>query len=528
MNETTRTWHPGAMTMAGVVLALTTTACGSAVGDAAPRPPQAVPTMGGTHGPQVAEPGAEPAADPAPPRGTEDWRLSGPADDDQIAAYSTAISGLPGEPLALKVSTPADVYRVAVYRIGDYRGGTGHEVARTRWLDGRVQPGPVMRPAATRTVVAPWRVDVRIDTEGWDPGMYVVKLVTGKGWETLVPYVVASPETAGTVALVAPVTTWQAYNGWGGYSLYAGPAGATRSYAVSFDRPLHLAPGANDFRTAAIPIVLRAERLGIPLSYLTSVDLHTRPGVLAGAHAVVSMGHDEYWTTTMRSVVERARARGTNLAAFGANTMYWRVRLEDTDTGAARLMVGYRDASHLDTIREIDPAETTARFRDDHAADPEHALLGMQYECFPANSDYVVASPDWWGFRGTGVRLGSRIPDLVGPEADRVYPDARLPRPLQILSDSPYLCGGVTTRTHSVYFTARSGAGVFNAGTLRWGCALVNRCDRPLERRTSDFAARVTDNVLRRFASGPVGHRWPARDNVDRFGLSTVNTVSAS
>ena len=99
---------------------------------------------------------------------------------------------------------------------------------------------------------------------------------------------------------------------------------------------------------------------------------------------------------------------------------------------------------------------------------------------------------------------------------------------MQILSDSPYSCRGVTTRTHSVYYTTRSGAGVFNAGTLRWGCALVNRCERPLERRTSDFAARVTDNVLHRFATGPVGERWPARDNVDRFGLSTVNTVSAS
>jgi hypothetical protein len=191
-------------------------------------------------------------------------------------------------------------------------------------------------------------------------------------------------------------------------------------------------------------------------------------------------------------------------------------------------MVGYRDSAYLDPMREVEPAETTARFRDDPAADPEHRLLGMQYECYPVDTDYVVSSPDWWGFKGTGVRLGSRIPGLVGPEADRVYPDAGLPRPLQILSDSPYNCRGVTTRANSVYFTTRSGAGVFNAGTLRWGCALVNRCERPLERRTSEFAARVTDNVLRRFATGPVGDRWPARDNVDEFGLSPVNTVSAS
>jgi hypothetical protein len=38
----------------------------------------------------------------------------------------------------------------------------------------------------------------------------------------------------------------------------------------------------------------------------------------------------------------------------------------------------------------------------------------------------------------------------------------------------------------------------------------------------------VTDNVLSRFAEGPVGDRWPAHDNVDRFAISAQNTVSAS
>ena len=68
------------------------------------------------------------------------------------------------------------------------------------------------------------------------------------------PYVVTSPSAEGTVALVAPITTWQAYNEWGGYSLYAGANGDSRSHAVSFDRPYNGATGANDFRTAALPV----------------------------------------------------------------------------------------------------------------------------------------------------------------------------------------------------------------------------------------------------------------------------------
>jgi hypothetical protein len=447
--------------------------------------------------------------------------------EGRIAGYSTAASGPAGTRVGLKVSTSAATYRVIAYRLGAYDGGTGREAWRSDVLPGREQAAPVLWPASTRTVVAPWKRDLTVDTDGWESGFYVFKLITGRGYEVLVPYVVTSPSAAGTVALVAPITTWQAYNEWGGYSLYEGPAGQ-RSWAVSFDRPYNGATGANDYRTAAVPIIVRAERLGIRLSYFTNVDLHTTPGVLDGARGYVSMGHDEYWTTTMRSAVTEARDAGTNLAFLGANTMYWRVRLEDRATGPARLLVGYRSDAALDPERDERPIEATARFRDAPAPNPEQELTGMMYECYPVDTDYVVASPGWWGFEGTHVARGDRIPGLVGPEADRVYPTPSLPRPMQILSHTPYSCRGVTTVAESVYYTARSGAGVFNAGTLRWGCAMVDRCERPLGARTGRFVEIVTGNVLRGFATGPVARRHPAKDNVGDFDLSPVNAVSAS
>ena len=458
--------------------------------------------------------------------GSEKWRVRHPS-AGRIAGYSTAASGPAGTRVGLKVSTSAASYRATAYRLGAYEGGTGRQVWRSDALPGREQAAPVMRPASTRTVVAPWQRDLTVGTKGWEPGFYVFKLRTAQGHEVLIPYVVSSPSAAGTVALVAPITTWQAYNEWGGYSLYDGPDGR-RSWAVSFDRPYNGATGANDYRTAAVPIIVRAEELGIPLSYFTNVDLHTTPGLLDGARGYVSMGHDEYWTTTMRSAVTEARESGTNLAFLGANTMYWRVRLEDGDTGPARVVVGYRSDAGLDPRRDDQPLEATARFRDAPRANPEQSLTGMMYECYPVDTDYVVATPRWWGFRGTGVARGDGIPGLVGPEADRVYPTGSLPRPLQVLSHSPYSCGGVTTAAESIYYTAPSGAGVFNAGTLRWGCAMVDRCERPLGARTARFVKVVTGNVLRGFATGPVERRHPVHDNVRDFDLSPVNAVSAS
>lgn len=461
-------------------------------------------------------------------RGTEGWRVKGAPHGNDIEGFTTRPSGPPGTGIAVKVSTAARSYRVLAYRLGSYVGGSGHLVWRSGRLPGRVQSAPTFAPYETRTVVTDWDVDVTVDTTGWTPGFYVLKLRPRAGHSYQIPYVVSSPTADGKVVLVAPVTTWQAYNIWGGYSLYDGPPGDRRSHAVSFDRPYSGVLGANDFRTAVVPIVLAAERLGVPLAYLTSVDIHADATALVGARGYVSMGHDEYWTPAMRQHVTAARDRGTNLAFLGANTMYWRVRLEARGGAGHRTMVGYRHSAHLDPLRESDPTASTSRFRDEPAADGENDLVGMLYECYPVDTDYRVVSPTWWGFRGTGVRHGSRIHGLVGPESDRVYPDASTPRPLQVLSHSTFDCRGAGTSTQSVYYTTPSGAGVFTAGTLRWGCALVDRCERPLGRATRRFAQRVTANVIRAFAQGPVGLRHPATDNVADFDLPLLNGVSAS
>jgi hypothetical protein len=230
----------------------------------------------------------------------------------------------------------------------------------------------------------------------------------------------------------------------------------------------------------------------------------------------------------MREAVENARARGTDLAFLGANTMYWRIRLDDTATGRERLQTGYRSDAYLDPLREKRPSEATSRFRDPPDGTSEQGVVGMEYECYPVDADFVVASPTWWGFRGTGMSRGDRLPGLVGPEADRVYLDARTPRPMEVLSYSPYSCRGVSTSSQSVYYTTRSGAGVFTAGTLRWGCALVDRCDHPLGARVQRFVRTVTRNLLRAYAAGRAGLKHPARDTVTRYHLPDVNSVEAS
>jgi hypothetical protein len=519
---------------AAALVALSVAGCHQ--GSTGSKPARSTPSSAATAGNQAGQ-ASTPTISPTPTTpdpiaaergrpGTSAWRLTRPARKGQIEGYPGSISVLPGKPVALMVSTAAPSFHVQAYRFGWYRGGEARQV----WASGKVRS--VRQPAArlvhaTRTVVAPWRPALTVPTTRWPPGAYLFKFTASTGFQAYTPFFVRSPTAEGRVALVAPVTTWQAYNDWGGYSLYVAPGGRTRSWAVSYNRPFP-APGAGAFLYGVLPVVIRAERAGVPLAYLTNVDLDADPHALDGAAAYISMGHDEYWTNAMRKHVLAARDAGTNLAFLGADTEYWRIRLEDAG-GPSRLEVGYKTDAARDPIRRRSPGAVTGAFRDPPDPHPENTLTGMQYECFPVDTAYRVVSAGWWGFAGTGVRAGDAFPHLVGIEADRVYPVASTPRPLQVLSYSRYSCRGVPTSAESVYYTTTSGAGVFTAGTLRWTCALKADCpDTGSSPRTEAFVRKVTDNLLRVMSKGPVGRRRPAQDNVRHFTLPTSNTVPAS
>jgi hypothetical protein len=204
---------------------------------------------------------------------------------------------------------------------------------------------------------------LRIRTTGWPEGSYLLRLQAGAR-ARYVPMVVRSRTTAGRLVLVSAVATHQAYNQWGGYSLYKGPdKQAGRASAVSFERPYDRngAPLVLAYEQGPI---LMAESLDAPdldLAYVTSWDLHREPDLLAGARGVVSPGHDEYWTVPMRRHVEAARDAGTNLAFLGANAVYWRARF----SGDGRLLTCYKsrtgDPVHGDETTATRPRRSGGR-----------------------------------------------------------------------------------------------------------------------------------------------------------------------
>jgi hypothetical protein len=456
--------------------------------------------------------------------GADDWGVS---DDPEVWArvrgFADTTSVNRAGPVTLFVATDAPTFDVEAFRIGWYATAGARLLWEQRQVTARPQPEPTMDPV-TRMVEAPWSPSLVVPvTRAWPPGCYVFRLTSPDGGESYVPLTIRDDESPSPLLVQNSVTTWQAYNDWGGASLYSGSPGQDpdlRSDVVSFDRP-YGGNGSGEFFGRERELIYLVEQLGLDVTYWTDLDLHADPERVQRHRALVSLGHDEYYSTVMRRGLEDARDAGVNLAFLGANAVYRRIRLEASPLGPHRRQVNYRVAAN-DPLTGIDDENVTTSFREPPAADPESTLIGNFYECNPVEGDMVVVDPDAWIFAGANVAQGEVFPGIVGNEYDRVNPAWPTPENIQVLAHSPVTCKGDPSYADMTYYTAESGAGVLATGTLWWIREhLLVDCrdewDDPVTWQAK--VQKITETMLRTFAEGRAGDRHPSRGNLDELDI---------
>lgn len=143
--------------------------------------------------------------------------------------------------------------------------------------------------------------------------------------------------------VISDVTTLQAYNKWGGHSLYGGTGG--RSTVVSFDRPMDTGWAMSGILGDSYNVGVMVESMGLDVSYTTNIDQHEQPGLMRDHRVILSGVHDEYYSLEMRDGLEAARDDGVNIVFLGANAVYRRIRLEPSALGPHRHQVNYRSAA---------------------------------------------------------------------------------------------------------------------------------------------------------------------------------------
>jgi hypothetical protein len=303
--------------------------------------------------------------------------------------------------------------------------------------------------------------------------------------------------------------TWQAYNNYGGFSLYGTSTNefdqASRAFKVSYNRPFAtrgMENGVSWIFNGEYPMIRWLEANGYNVSYITGVDTARYGSLLLNHKVFMSVGHDEYWAGVQRANVEAARNDGVNLAFFSGNTMFWKTRWENSVDGsntAYRTLVCYKE-THANA--KIDPSpEWTGTWRDPRLSPPadggrpENAVKGNIFMINgPRNppDPFTVPAADgkmrFWRNTSIATLASNQTATLpagtLGYEWDVDLDNGFRPAGLFHMStstiqiDFDYLQDygtiyGAGTATHSLtLYRHSSGALVFDAGTVQWSWGL--------------------------------------------------------
>ncbi len=435
--------------------------------------------------------------------GSDGWRLI--EYDPNVAGFATKSSVNLGESVTLKLgraSTGAAAsVRVDVYRMGYYGNSGGRLITPASSASVAVNNLFASCSATNATTglksCTSWANSYTIPGSAIPAsGVYTVKLTTPGGLENTITFVVRDDSRVpkAEMLFVVPTATYEAYNDWGGKSLYFDTgggggentiAGTPRAVKVSFDRPLNDPRQGNRFIGPDFYLVQWLEKQGYDVSYSEDVAVHQTPAQLLGHGVDVISGHSEYWSLEQMKGFLAARDAGVDVASFSGNTAYWKVRYED----GGRTLVCYKtvegsgsngsgedgandwgpdgklgtadDALGVDQIAgtaDDHPENSTTTFRDNGAPNgdpnapeggrvgpnmPENQLLGNMYYGaelqagafplqIPASSGGAYAGDRIW--RNTGIPTGSATTigsNLVGWEWDAI------PTQAQYLSKQP-------------------------------------------------------------------------------------------
>ena len=434
--------------------------------------------------------------------GTTAWRLPGPTQDGgglahgDIAGYISRQAVSPGERERIYVNARgAPWVRITLFRMGWYGGTGGRAVLISNRLPANAQP-PCTHRFQTGLTECNWHPTLTLTIPSALPsGVYIAKLA-GPTSESDCLFVVRASKPQPLLAQL-PTSTYEAYNGWGGDSLYPGGTdrvgltGTTQGIEVSYDRPYDSVTGAGQFFARDVAMIRFLERYGYPVSYTTSESVDGDPGQLAGHRALLDFGHSEYWSQRQADAFARARDNGTSLLFLSSDALAWRVRYAPASAAASesgqpdQSIVSYKEHAALDPER----AAPTGLFPDGGAPLTGSSYVGCITPRLPQPGVPTYHYYSWspapglepsWLFSGSGITASTRIPGIVGYELD--VRTSASPPGTQVVGGGNAPCmtpapgepvpGPGQDLGETTLYTARSGALVFSTGTLGWELGL--------------------------------------------------------
>jgi len=422
-----------------------------------------------------------------------------------LEGYAKPESVAPGDTINFYVNSRV----VGPFTLNIYRQDVDETFVRAIDVRALSQPLPIGRmdyrdgpswPPAGAVVIPP----------DWPSGLYYARAEAAGEQPLSIPFVVraAHPGSQSSIVLVIPDVTYEAYNWWGGRSLYGFTSKAAlqysaevwsfgpsldplpkhqipRAFQVAFGRPHQESPhnlGGHKWQRWQVPFIQWLARQKIAVELCTATDLHKAEAnhvqLLGNYMLMVAVGHHEYWSKEMRDQVENFVSAGGNAAFFAGNTCWFQVRF---DLNTSRVIC-YKDKA-FDPYWPLFNDLTTYNWWDEPVSLPETSLTGVSWL---DNSDgvgaFTVLSPNHWIFEGVDVSTPtfgeSTLVEETGvtrPETDGLQPrgsqgrDNGVKSPVSFVplaEERSMLKDYANSTTLGIFF---SGSGqVFTAATQGW------------------------------------------------------------
>jgi hypothetical protein len=439
--------------------------------------------------------------------------LDGTFGDNSILGFASDISVNKGSTINFKITITTGTDRqfgIQIYRIGYYQGNGARLIANLGTsFTGITQNACNYDPATGLTDCGNWT-----QSASWTvpstavSGLYVAKLTrsaAGGGGSSHIAFVVRDDASTSALFFKTSDATWQAYNNYGGNSLYVG-SGLPNAHAskVSYNRPFLTRNGGGGggssedwFMNSEYPMIRFLERNGFDISYTSDLDVARNTTSLLLNHKVfLSVGHDEYWSKEERNSVEAARTAGKNLAFFSGNEVYWKTRWENSIDGTNtpfRTMVCYKEGTLATPAEDAcggkcDPStEWTGLWRDGcsfpsgNACKPENSLSGnISWD----GTSGTILVPDTYKklrfWRNTAVaslaagQTATMTNGTLGYEWDWAQYFTSYPPGRFTMSST-----SLDSRIHNLsLYKTTNGAWVFGAGTVQFTWGLDANHDR--------------------------------------------------
>lgn len=351
-------------------------------------------------------------------------------DDFFVEGYTDQLSYLPSEKISFHISSSEAMVGMQIFRLGLEE--------KLEWSSDSVFTATHPVPENASTHGCGWPVSLEFNIPAsWETGYYEVRFKISDRGEKFVQrnrrtaestafFVVRNPKPGqdSKILLQLATNTYNAYNNWGGSSLYGYHGRANlQGHRVSFERPIN-----SLFHRWEYDFIKWAEKEGVKLDYAVNLDLEFHPEILKHYNLVLSVGHDEYWSAAMRNHLEHFISEGGNVAFFSGNSVCWQVRTED----GGKALTSWKQWYNMDPVFQTGHYDTLSTLWSHHLVNrPENELTGVGFlfggyhkshgQFMDGSGAYTVHRPENWILAGTDLKKDEEFGGkntIVGYECD--------------------------------------------------------------------------------------------------------------